>query len=340
MRVGGARYDPSRRWLAVCAISLALAALACEPALAQNSLGLGRPEEAVRPEGLLAPFLMWVKAQQESFYTLMRIHLQAMRHDGSHIRLLAGLSFVYGIFHAVGPGHGKAVISSYMIANEVAARRGIVLSFASAFAQAVTAVVVVACFVLVLRGFGLKQSDATAWLEISSYAAVSALGAWLLWSKLFGSGHGHHQHDHARRHEDGQRRHHQIQDDNHHHGSGHDHLHAPDPEMLKGGFGPREAWSAILAVGLRPCSGALIVLTFAFLNGLYWAGIASTFAMAMGTGFTVAVLAALAVWAKDLAIAIGGMNERAALIHRGIEIAGAALVLLLGVTLLSASLYF
>ena len=56
--------------------------------------------------------------------------------------LLIGLSFAYGIFHAAGPGHGKAVISSYMVANEVALKRGILLSFVSALMQGLTAVVV------------------------------------------------------------------------------------------------------------------------------------------------------------------------------------------------------
>lgn len=82
----------------------------------------------------------------------------------------------------------------------------------------------------------------------------------------------------------------------------------------------------------------LIVLTFAFLNGLYAAGIASTFAMALGTGITVAALAALAVWAKDAAIRVGGAAEKGAAVQRAVEIGGAALVFLFGATLLSAAL--
>jgi len=116
-------------------------------------------------------------------------------------------------------------------------------------------------------------------------------------------------------------------------------LHAPDPSALgKQDFGLRHAWTAIMAVGMRPCSGALIVLTFAFLNGLYVAGVASTFAMALGTGITVAALAALAVWAKDAAVRIGGAADRGASIHRAIEIGGAAMVFLFGITLLAAAL--
>ena len=318
--------------LAIAAFSAMLPPLA----LAQNSLGLGRPEQAIRPDGVLAPLLMWIKNQQQHFYLLMQNELKGMRQDGNHVWWLIGLSLAYGVFHAAGPGHGKAVISSYMIANEVAARRGIMLSFTSAFAQAISAIVLVSAFVLILRGTGLRQSDATAWLEIASYGSVTALGAWLLWSKLFGRGHHHvhgdahdHPHDHSHDHDHG-----------HVHDADCSHSHAPDPGQLGGKLGLRQAWSAILAVGLRPCSGAIIVATFAFLNGLYLAGIASTFAMALGTGITVAALAALAVWAKDLAIGVGAAAERAAFIHRVIEIGGALLVLVLGLTMLSASLYF
>ena len=57
----------------------------------------------------------------------------------------------------------------------------------------------------------------------------------------------------------------------------------------------------IVAVGLRPCSGAIIVLVFALAQGLFWAGVASTFVMGVGTAITVAAIATLAVGAKTVA---------------------------------------
>lgn len=332
------------KWVLATAV-LAAAILYAGDVLAQNSLGIGRPEQAIAPEGPLASLLFWIQQKQQAFYRLMTTELRAMREDGTHVWALAGLSFAYGIFHAAGPGHGKAVISSYMIANEVAARRGIWLAFASAFAQALTAIVLISLLVLVLRGSGIKQGNLTRWLEIASYAAVTLLGAWLLWSKAFRRGHHHHHHDnHGHDHGHSHDHYHDHGHDPHSHeahaqGGDCGHLHAPDPSALEGRFSLRQAWSAILAVGLRPCSGAIIVLTFAFLNGLYLAGVASTLAMAVGTGITVAVLAALAVWAKDLAVRIGGAADRGAAVHRVVEIGGALLVFLLGLTLLSASLY-
>jgi nickel/cobalt exporter len=102
-------------------------------------------------------------------------------------------------------------------------------------------------------------------------------------------------------------------------------------------FSVREAWSAVVAVGLRPCSGALIVLTFSMLNGLWLAGIASAFAMALGTAITVSALATLAVMAKGAAIRLAGASMGGA-VGTTIELLGAATVFLLGLLLLAASL--
>lgn len=298
--------------------------------IAQSSLGLGRSEQAIRPEGFFADLLFWIQQQQQAFYKAMTTALSGMKSDPGKLWVLVGLSFLYGIFHAAGPGHGKAVVSTYMLANEVAAKRGIMLSFASALLQGLTAIVVIGLILLLLRGSGIKTNDLAGFLEISSYFLVMMLGIYLLWTKLFRRRHSHshsHNHDHSHDH------HHDHECDD---GCGH--LHAPDPKQLEGDFGLREAWTAILAVGLRPCSGALIVLTFAFLNGLYAGGILSTFAMSIGTAITVATLALLSVGAKNLAIRIAGAQDSLGTIHRYIEIIGAALVFLIGLLLFSAAI--
>ena len=299
--------------------------------LAQSSLGLGRSEQAIKPEGFFANILFWIQQQQQVFYKAMTTSLKAIKTDGNSAWYLIGLSFAYGIFHAAGPGHGKAVISSYMLANEVAAKRGIALSFASAILQGITAVVVISTIMLFLRGTGIKTNNLAGSLEITSYFLVMMLGVYLLWTKVFIKKTTHkHNHNHNHDHSD---RHHIHTDD-----CGCGHSHAADPKMLEGKLGLKEAWSAILAVGLRPCSGAIIVLTFAFLNGLFVAGILSTFAMSIGTGITVATLALIAVVTKNTAIKISGAQDSLATIHRVIEISGAALVFILGLLLFSASL--
>ena len=105
--------------------------------------------------------------------------------------------------------------------------------------------------------------------------------------------HDHHHHDHKRDHSQ-----------NHDHGdeaSAWGHAHAPEPQELTGRHWLRRGLAAIIAVGLRPCSGAIIVLVFALAQGLFWIGVASTFLMGIGTAITVAAIATLAVGARGLA---------------------------------------
>jgi len=358
---------------------------------AQSSLGIGANEAVAPSTGLFAGWMNWINVQQQGFYRSLTGALKEMREDGGQVWLLVGLSFAYGIFHAAGPGHGKAVISSYMLANEVALRRGIMLSFVSAFLQALTAIVVMALVFLVLRGTAVSMTDATWFLEVASYALIALFGAWLLWRKarpriagLFGgnpmrslsSAHAHahsgkehvHVHDHTCSHDHEHSHHdhaHSKASHSHDHTAhshahaahSHDHAahshahaagevcatcghsHAPDPAMISGDrFNWKTAWSAVAAVGLRPCSGALIVLSFAFLNGLWAGGVLSVLAMALGTAITVSVLATIAVTAKNWAVAIAGDGRAGNRVHATIEIAGAAMVFLLGLALLGASL--
>jgi nickel/cobalt exporter len=348
----------------VLGVAAAGAIVACSLAAAhaQSSLGIGTNEAMLPSTGHFTHLVNFINSHQQAFYRSLTGALKGMRQDGSRLWVLIGLSFVYGIFHAAGPGHGKAVISSYMLANEVALRRGVMLSFVSAMLQAVTAVALMTLVFFALRGTAVSMTDATWALEIASYVMVSAFGVWLLWRKLsplwartrplhslsaahaVGDDADHiHQigictdHTHLRgRHTEASRS-----------GAGRTmvacdvcgHAHAPDPSRLGGDdFSWRTAWSAVTAVGLRPCSGALIVLSFAFLNGLFAGGVLSVLAMALGTAITVSLLATLAVGAKNGALALAGGGRWGARVHFAIEIAGAAFVLAVGLLLLTASL--
>jgi len=317
---------------------------------AQSSLGIGTAEPAITPTGFGGSFLNWINQQQQAFYRSLTGALKAMRSDPWQMWGLVSLSFLYGVFHAAGPGHGKAVISSYMIANEVALRRGVLLSLLSSMLQALTAITVVGVAYYLLRGLSVSMTQATHFMEIASYALIAAFGLWLLGRKLFSlrpgrapvhAGHAHtHNHD---VHDTHHHHHHEHDHDPHHHAEGEvcascGHAHLPDPKLISGrDFSLREAWSAVIAVGLRPCSGALIVLTFSMLNGLWLAGIVSAFAMALGTAITVSALATLAVMAKGAAVRLAGASM-GGIVGTGIEILGAATVFALGLLLLAASL--
>ncbi len=317
-----------RQTLLLIGAGLALAALP-GLAMAQSPLGIGTAEPAFDNSGLLGGLLGWINNQQQSFYRALSGAVKAMRDDPAQLWALIGLSFAYGVFHAAGPGHGKAVISSYVIANEQTLRRGITISFMAALMQGAVAILIVGATYVALRGTGISMTDATRSLEIASYALIAGFGGWLLFRKLrpkarYVDDYGPHGH----------------------HDTGPDgvciscgHAHVPDPAQISAAkLEWREALSAVIAIGLRPCSGALIVLTFALLNGLYLGGFLSVTAMSIGTAITVSILATMAVLAKGTAIRIVSSESAAARITSGIEIVGAGLVLAIGLVLLFAAL--
>jgi nickel/cobalt transporter (NicO) family protein len=324
---------------------------------AQTPFSGPRPSAEPQVGGIVG----WLLSKQSEFYREMSSTIRAAKSDGSAVWTLLAISFAYGIFHAAGPGHGKAVISSYLVANQETARRGIALSFASALMQSLVAVVIVAVCAWLLNATAKTMCGAERAIEIASYALIAAFGARLVWTKgggfiralqvprlapamalaghhdHAGHGHDHDHHDHSHGH--AHAGHHDHDEHDHGHDHVHDehcgHSHGPDPSALAGPGGWRRGFGAIFAVGVRPCSGAILVLVFALAQGMFWAGIAATFVMGLGTAITVATIAVIAVSAKDLARRLSaGREGGGALITRGVEFGAAGLVLLFGVGLL------
>jgi nickel/cobalt transporter (NicO) family protein len=354
--------------LTVAAAILVISAI--DPAWAQG-VSFGGPHHAagILPEsGLMA----WIFAKQAAFYRSLSGFIRASKDDGTAMWSLFGISFLYGVFHAVGPGHGKAVISSYLVANEETWRRGVVLSFASAAIQAVVAIVVVA-IAAVLLGATAKAIGLTVHIvETVSYVLVIVIGLRLLFVKGRGfliacrelssrqtpaeatgssseDSKSFHRHDHGsdaiamrceQCHDDGHAHHvhgsHCHDHDDDHHASAWGHAHGPEPAELAGAGGCRRGLSAVVAVGLRPCSGAIIVLIFALAQDLFWTGIGATLLMGLGTAITVAAIATVAVSARNVASRIATARlGLGMLMMRAIEVGAAGLIVAFGGLLLA-----
>ena len=321
-----------------------------DAALAQP---FGMSRSAAAPE--IGGFAGWILAKQAEFYRMLSGLIRASKADGSAAYTLLGISFLYGIFHAAGPGHGKAVISAYLVANNETWRRGVVLSFASAILQAFTAIAVVGIAAALLGATAKAMGNTVRVIEVVSYGLIVLIGLRLFWVKgraflrlLRGEAHASHAHNHGRHHDHHHHAHshgrdHQQPGHSHSHPDQHEdeasawgHAHAPEPQDLTGRHWLRRGLTAIVAVGLRPCSGAIIVLVFALAQGLFWIGVASTFLMGVGTAITVAFIATLAVGARGLAGRIAKAKPGAGMILiRGLETAAALAIVIFGAALLT-----
>lgn len=328
-RPGRSRLVP-RLALAVAAVALVAAGVALlmwllAPAAppprppARNPFGMGVREAAPAASGLGA----YILALQGSFFRSLQQGVAALKESGAAFWSLMAIGFAYGVFHAAGPGHGKAVIAAYLVASERALLKGVALSLAAALVQALVAVGLVGALTVALKATAATMSRVTGTVELVSFAAVAALGAVLTWrkaGKLLGVA--------------------ALARDPSPAGAGDaagtcGHAHLPSPAEIDRMTRLREMGGVVLAAGIRPCAGAIVVLVFALSQGLFAAGVAATFAMALGTALTTGAIATLAVFAKALALRLaGGRGAGGSVALAGIELLAAAFVLVLGASLL------
>ena len=294
----------------------------------------------------------WLMAEQSSLTHLMAAEVHALHGQSSAALGLIGLGLAYGVVHAAGPGHGKAVLASYMLANETSLRRGATMALMAALLQALIAIALVGAAGFVFQATASQMTHAANWIELASYCSVAAIGAWLVWRKgsaLF-----------AALGEHAERRRALASTPSYFGGAWREpalsltgayraappeatgqlldecgHMHMPDPAGLDGRLSWRAAAGTVIAAGARPCSGAILVLVFAMAQGLFAAGVAAAFAMAIGTAATTGALAWIAVFAKAAPMRLAaGENSLLALVARGFEFAAALAVLAFGVALL------
>ncbi len=267
----------------------------------------------------------WLFEQQRLLHRQLAGHLHALAANGAAGWALAGVSLAYGVFHAAGPGHGKAVIATYLLTQESHLARGIGLAVSSALVQGVVAVVVVYGVLFVAGWLPRDARSAVAWSERLSFALLAMLGLFLaaraaarlaasfrpagitaIGSRGIGCGCATSL--------------------------------APGQRHLARAADWRGRVAVVLSIGLRPCSGAVLVLVLANSMGLPWAGIGAVAAMSAGTAVTVAALAALTVGARRWAVSRLGRRtvgvERAA---NAVGMVGGGIIAALAVSLLAAS---
>ncbi|WP_086775266.1 nickel/cobalt transporter [Vibrio coralliirubri] len=285
---------------------------------------------------------------------------------------LIGFSFIYGMLHSLGPGHGKVIVSTYLATHPTKAKASLVLTVVSAFLQALVAILLVS---VLLWGFSASMrvvNDKANMFVSLSFALVAIVGALICWkavkniytamckrkpklkvktittlatdtaapisarspmalrssgsmvmgatNALQAADHTHADHSHADC------------------GCGHQHL--ADAEAINKASTLREYAGIIVTIGVRPCTGAIMVLLFANMVGLYWMGVLSAFAMAIGTALTTSLIAMMTLTGKHLVkryLAAGNNKNNASLKAAGhyLQLFGGILLVLIGLLLMN-----
>ncbi len=286
---------------------------------------------------------------------------------------LIGFSFIYGMLHSLGPGHGKVIVSTYLATHPTKAKASLVLTVVSAFLQALVAILLVS---VLLWGFSASMrvvNDKANMFVSLSFALVAVVGALICWkalkniyttmrkpklkvkaittlatdtaapisarspmalhssisapssiigatSAMQATANTHADHSHA--------------------DCGCGHQHVADADAINKASTLREYAGIIVTIGVRPCTGAIMVLLFANMVGLYWMGVLSAFAMAVGTALTTSLIAMMTLTGKHLVkryLAAGNKNSNASLKAAGhyLQLFGGILLVLIGLLLMN-----
>jgi len=224
-------------------------------------------QDAAEPAQPAASPSLWRQAAgfvvrtERDFSRQLNRQLGAIRRDGGSAALMAGIlaAFLYGVFHTLAVGHGKTVVVGYFLGNRARPVHGIGMASWIAVSHVLGAVVVALAAHWILARTLVSPIEQNHWIRLVSFGAIALIGGWMLlaaWSRLRGTGHHHHGHNH-----------------DHHHG---------------GGAGHRRLLA--VAAGFVPCSGAILILTFAFANGILGSGLMMVLAIALGMALTLAGL--------------------------------------------------
>ncbi len=248
---------------------------------------------------------------QRSFNRDLAHHLRAVKEgtDPHALWLSLGLAFGYGVVHALGPGHGKFVVTTYFLAHRRRVWRGFLMGTQIAVMHVISAIIIVLiAHFLATRMWG-PTGDMPA-LRTASYASIAAVGGYMLWRALRHGGH------HDRSPDENGR-------------CGHDHGDSGKQGLLS------------LTVGIAPCSGAVLLLIYAFANDVVPLGILMVAAIAAGMAITMIALGLLAIFARRtimrrLELRRSDAADRITLL---IELGGAALIILFGTAMTVTSVW-
>ena len=313
------------------AIILVLLLVGTQAALA-NPFG---PSSAPTSETLswlphfLLPFIAWLMPLQRDLIGMLQNQIDAIRAGAAPLATAAIVTtgFIYGVVHSAGPGHGKMVMGSYFATRKADVTHLFLASGGIALVQALSAVFLVWMFTAVLNLGTRWLLQNAGWFDVVSFGLIGCFGLLIAWRAARGVGCGH---DHA--HEPETQGHppcdHHEHEPDHDHGHGH---HAPAASA-------RELLWGALVVGMRPCTGAILILLFTFSNGLYGVGILATVAMAVGTAATVGTISLGAVGIRSLGERFFTAIGMATTPRRALSMFGGLAIAVVGFLMMAATL--
>jgi nickel/cobalt transporter (NicO) family protein len=297
------------RGIAIVVLALLLMSGAVSPLRAEAlTAGRAAPEASAGGLPIGGALVMRLASLQRQLNDRISAAFREVRDRQSRgaMALILGLAFLYGVLHAVGPGHGKAVVASYFVANRARWTGGIVMGSLISLIQGASAIVLVGLLAIILEWRQFDVLNRTTLVEVVSYGMIAALGAGMLYRAITGKGHSH---GHGPAHDD------------------HDHPASGSAAALDRRL--------IIATGLTPCASAIIILLFALANESLGVGVAAVAALSLGMAVTVSAIGVASVLGRHALLAVvdrvGIQSHR---LEQGLALAGALVIMAVSILMM------
>ncbi|NOH78629.1 nickel/cobalt transporter [Vibrio sp. RE86] len=326
-------------------------------------LGLGFYQLWLMWPSLVISSIQWQREVNAQLADLLYEAKTAPWVAGSY---LIGFSFIYGMLHSLGPGHGKVIVSTYLATHPTKAKASLALTIVSALLQALVAVLLVSVLIWGFNASMRVVNDKANMFVALSFALVAVVGVLICWKALKNIYRAMRQPQlrvkaiqplssqalssqplsskpmlSLNAHTPMATAIHTVRT-NHKAGSecGCGHQHVADAESINNASTLREYAGIIVTIGIRPCTGAIMVLLFSNVVGLYWMGVLSALAMAVGTALTTSLIAIMTLTGKHLVkryLAVGNKDENGSLKVAGhyLQLFGGVLLVIIGMLLMN-----
>jgi nickel/cobalt exporter len=224
--------------------------------------------------------------------------------------ILLGIALFYGFIHALGPGHGKTVMFSYALANPLKAKQGILLGIFIAVIHTLSAVFLVSILYFILKSsYSGYAQEPKKIISLISYGLIGCMGLFLLIKTLISVI--------------------KLRNKNNN----------PESQLNNHQNKIKHLIITALIIGLIPCEGAILILIFSISIDAFYLGIILSMAMSLGMAITISTIGILTIFSKNGALCLFSRKKGITrFLSSGIQILGAAVILLFGLLLFLSNL--
>jgi len=255
----------------------------------------------------LARIYRFSTAFQKEIRERMTEFAREMKNEpfGRSCALFLFFAFLYGVVHAIGPGHGKSVVASYFFCRPGGLSHALLMANMVTFIHVLSGALVVAVLAIIFPAVRQTQFDMVVPpIARISYSLMIAVGAYLLVISLRT----------VRRKE-------------------------PEEEGIPPGRGSlSHLFATAIVAGLIPCPGAALILMFSMLLGILPQGILAMLFIALGMGVTTSAVAVASILFKGFALSLArGSSNSFTFVYAGFELLGALMIMAFGSLMLIGS---